>query len=202
MVCSFFLCHRHLWSVLSFFATGICVQSQSFMAFSAVGIRVRLSVFALLALVSGYQCISQFLVSCCALAACQLHPWRFELEFCPSRLPCGQPYKFRLEANPIWYSAIKFTNPHSWKCSLHKWVWLMRSINVSSFELYTFDPFSQHSRPAWLELFVDHTHTHSMNNLRWQPHWLPRLMSLPRKSRVWWRTRDSSLGQPTENKIH
>ena len=28
----------------------------------------------------------------------------------------------------------------------------------------------QHSRPAWLELFVDHTHTHSMNNLRWQPH--------------------------------
>ena len=31
-------------------------------------IRVRLFVFALLALVSGYQCISQFLV-CCALAA-------------------------------------------------------------------------------------------------------------------------------------
>ena len=51
------------------------------MAFSAVGIRVRLFVFALLALVSGYQCISQFLVSCCALAARQLHPWRFELNF-------------------------------------------------------------------------------------------------------------------------
>ena len=32
-------------------------------------------------------------------------------------------------------------------------------------------------------------------------HWLPRLMSHPRKSRDWWRTRDSSLGQPTENKI-
>ena len=31
--------------------------------------------------------------------------------------------------------------------------------------------------------FVDHTHTHSMNNLRWQPHWLPRMTSLPRKSR-------------------
>ena len=31
----------------------------------------------------------------------------------------------------------------------------------------------QYSRPAWLELFVDHTYTHSMNNLRWQPHWLP-----------------------------
>ncbi len=127
VVWSFFLCHRHLWSVLSFFATGICVQSLSFTAFSAVGIRVRLFVFALLALVSGYQCISQFLVSCCALAARQLHPWRFELEFFPSRLPCGQPYKFRFEANPIWYSAIKFTKSHSAKCSLHKWAWLRRS---------------------------------------------------------------------------
>ena len=60
VVWSFFLCHRHLCSVLSFFATGICVQSLSFTAFAAVGIRVRLFVFALLALVSGYQCISQF----------------------------------------------------------------------------------------------------------------------------------------------
>ena len=59
----------------------------------------------------------------------------------------------------------------------------------------------QYSRQAWLELFVDHTHTHSMNNLRWQPHWLPSLMSFLRKSRDWWRTWDSSLGQPTENKI-
>ena len=34
---------------------------------------LRLFVFALLALVSGYQCISQFsVVSCCALAARQL----------------------------------------------------------------------------------------------------------------------------------
>ena len=42
------------------------------MAFSAIGIHVRLFVLALLALVSGYQGISQFLVSCCALAARQL----------------------------------------------------------------------------------------------------------------------------------
>ena len=62
------------------------MYSLSFTAFSAVGIRVRLFVFALLALVSGYHCISQFLVSCCALAARQLHPWRFELKFFPSRL--------------------------------------------------------------------------------------------------------------------
>ena len=56
VVWSSFLCHRHLWSVLSFFATGICVQSLFFFtAFSAVGIRVRLFVFALLALVSGFR---------------------------------------------------------------------------------------------------------------------------------------------------
>ena len=73
------------------FAIGICVQSLSFAAFSAIGIHVRLFVFALLALVSRYQCISQSLVSCCALAARQLHPWRFELDFFPSQLPCGQP---------------------------------------------------------------------------------------------------------------
>ena len=64
----FFVCHQHLWfglsffatginlwSVLSFFATGICVQSLSFTAFSAVGIRVRLFVSALLAPVSGIR---------------------------------------------------------------------------------------------------------------------------------------------------
>ena len=73
-----------MWFGLSFFATGICVQSLPFMAFSAVGICVRFFVYDLLALVSGYQGISQFLVSCCALAAHQLHPWRFELEFFPS----------------------------------------------------------------------------------------------------------------------
>jgi len=49
-VWSFFLCHRHLWSVLSFlfsfFVTGICVQFLSYTAFSAIGIRARLTVFA------------------------------------------------------------------------------------------------------------------------------------------------------------
>ena len=131
--------------VCSFFAAGICVQSLFSTTFSAVGIRVILFLFALLALVSRYQCISQFLVSCSALAARQLQPWRFELEFFPSRLPCGQPYKFCFQANPIWHSAIKFTQLHSVKCSLHKWVWLRRSIKVSSFELYKFDPFLPHS---------------------------------------------------------
>ena len=53
----------------SFFATGIYVQPLSFMAFSVVGIRVRLFVFAL---VWGYQCTSQFLASCSALATRQM----------------------------------------------------------------------------------------------------------------------------------
>ena len=119
---SFFLSLPQAFVVcfLSFFATGIYVQFLSFTAFSAVGIRVRLFVFALLALISGYQCISQFLVSCCALAARQLHPWRFELEFFPKSVTLWTAYKFRFEANPIWYSAIKFTKSHSAKCSLHK----------------------------------------------------------------------------------
>ena len=70
----FFVCHQHLWFGLSFFATGICglfaffatgicAQSLSFMSFSAVGIRVRLFVFALLALVSGCQCCALAVVS-------------------------------------------------------------------------------------------------------------------------------------------
>ena len=110
VVWSFFLCRRHLWSILpqafvvylSFFATGICVRSLFFhgLFWHTRGICVRLFVFALLALVSGYhyQCIPQFLVSCCALAACQLHPWWFELELFPSLLPCGQLSNFRFEA--------------------------------------------------------------------------------------------------------
>ena len=89
VVCSFFLCHRHLCTV-SFFK-----------AFSAVGIRVRLFVFALLVLVSGYQCISQFLVSCCALAARQLHPWRFELEFFPSRYAVDSSTNSALKQTPF-----------------------------------------------------------------------------------------------------
>ena len=127
VVWSFFPCHRHLWSVLFFFATCICVQSLSFTAFSAVGIRVRLFVFTLLALVSGYQCISQFLLSCCAACCFSASSLEIRTGIFPSRLLCGQPYKFRFEANPIWYSAIKFTKSDSAKCSLHKWAWLRRS---------------------------------------------------------------------------
>ena len=155
------------------------------------------------------------LLDCCDLVVCF---WRFELEFFPSRLPRGHPCKYRFEAKPIWYSAIKFTKSHSAKCSLHKWAWLRHSIKDSSFELYKFDPFLLHSGLILRELVhsyalgclwvvtvccntVGHTHTHSMNNLRWQLHWLPRLTSLPGKSRDWWRTWDCSLGQPTENKI-
>ena len=100
MVWFFFLCHKHLWSVLSFFATEICVQSLSFTAFPAVGVNVRLFVFALLALVSGYQSISQFLVSCH-----QLHPWRFELDFFPQvSYPVDSPTNSDFKQTPFGIS--------------------------------------------------------------------------------------------------
>ena len=88
---------------------------------------------------------------------------------------------------------------------------MRRSKKVSSFELYKFTFTSlrvdcagacawlylgssancysswQYSRPALLT-FLSTTRIHSLlKNLTWQPHWLPRLMSLPRK--------------PTENTI-
>ena len=181
------------------------------MAFPAVGIHVRLFVFALLVLVSGHQCISQFLVSCCALAAHQLHPWRFELEFFPSvtlwtalQIPLwSKPhlvfhhkvYETALSEVPttqmgmtdvqhqsqlIWVVQIWPNFASQQVDSMGSCSWLCFGLLVSCYSLL------QNSRPAWLELFVDHTHTHSMNNLRWQPHWLPRLTSLPRKSHDWW----------------
>ena len=64
------------------------------MAFSAVGIRVRPFVSALLALVSGYQCISQFLVSCCAPAASN---WIF----LQVGYPVGSPTNSALKQTPL-----------------------------------------------------------------------------------------------------
>ena len=46
----------------------LCLQVGNRLG-SAVAIRVRLFVFALLVLVPGYQCISQFLVSCLLLVS-------------------------------------------------------------------------------------------------------------------------------------
>ena len=133
-----------------------------------------------------------------------------------------------LWSKPHWYPAIKFTKLHSAKCLLHKinghdWGAASKSAHLNCPNLTHFHltegwlcgnscmvmlwllvscySLLQYSRLAWLALFVDHMHIHSMNNLRWQPHWFPRLMSLLRKSRDWWRTQDSSLGQPTKNKI-
>ena len=156
------------------------------MAFSAVGIRIRLFVFALLALVS---VLGIMLCACCSSASSLEIRTRF---FFASRLPCGQPYKFRFEANPIWHSAIKFTKSHSAKCSLHKWAQhqstaRLNCTNLTYFRLtagrfcgnscivmlwvacelllFACNTIGRHGRA-----FVDHTHTHSMNSLRWQPH--------------------------------
>ena len=110
VVCSFFLCHRHLCTVSFFHGLFCCKHSCQAFCLCLVSICFR---------------VSLFLVSRCVLAARQLHPaWRFKLEFFPSRLPCGQRYKFSSEfcsEYPIWYSAIKFTKLHTAKCSLHEW---------------------------------------------------------------------------------
>ena len=137
----FFVCHHHLSFALSLpqafvvsffsfflFGTGICVRSLSFMAFSAVDIRVHFC----LCLVSACFRVSVYLsilgimpCTCCSSAASSGLEIRtgffFFFFFFASGLPCGQPYKFRFEANPIWYSTIKFTKSHSAKCSPHKW---------------------------------------------------------------------------------
>ena len=63
-----------------------------FTAVSAVGIRVRLFVSALMALVSGYPCTSHLLVSCCVLA---------------TRQPSVVPHALRFLRNQILYRLYK-----------------------------------------------------------------------------------------------
>ena len=105
--------------------------------------------------------------------------------------------------------SMGFAKSHSLKRSLHKWAWrgagrkkTTRSSRLNCIDLIHFrltagrlrgsscivipvgssaNCYSsrQHSRPAWLTL-LSTTCIHSLlKNLRWQPHWLPRLTSLP-----------------------
>ena len=128
--------------LLSFFATGICVWSLSFMAFSAVGIHVCLCLVSTFFRVSvSLSVFGIMLCACCSSASSLEIRTGF---FCKS-FTLWTAYKFLFEAYLIWYSAVKFTKLHSAKCSLHKWAWLRRSIKVSLFELYKFDSFSPHS---------------------------------------------------------
>ena len=138
VVCSFFLCHRRLWSVLSFFATGICVQSLSFMAFSAVVIHVRLF----------FLC----LVSTCFRVSAYLSFWYYAVHLLLISFILGDWTGIVSKSVTLW-TALQlplWSKPHLvfrhkvYKIalgSLHKWTWLRRSIKVSSFKLYKFDPF-------------------------------------------------------------
>ena len=94
-VCVFhlMLAGRQLFGVLRWF--------QLFCFFHSEPFHVRLFVFALLALVSGYQYISQFLVSCCVLAVHQLHPWRYELDFFRISYPVDTTKKSALKQTPF-----------------------------------------------------------------------------------------------------
>ena len=138
--------------VWSFFATGICVQSLSFTAFSAVGIRVRPFVFALLPLVSGYQCTCQFfLYHAVRLLLVSFilgdSNWKFfQVGYPVDTLQIPLWSKAHLVFHKVYEIALS-------ECSLHKWAWLMKCrIKVSSFELYKFDSFSPHSRSIPREL--------------------------------------------------
>ena len=65
--------------------------------FLPMAFMLRLSVFALLALVSGYQCISHFLASCCVLAA------RLEIQtgFFSVGYPVDSPTNSALKQTPF-----------------------------------------------------------------------------------------------------
>ena len=222
----FFLCHRHLWSALSFFATGICVQSLSFMVFSAIGIHVRLFVFALFALASGYQCISQFLVSCCLSASSlEIQTGFFSklvILWTAQQISLwSKPHLvFRHKVYKIALSEVLATQmgmtevQHQLKSACLNCTnlthfcltagWFCGNLCIVMFwvacELLQF---AATQEAGMVRAFCrPHAYTHSVNNLRWQPHWLPRLTSLLRRSCDWWHTRDSGLGQPTENKIN
>ena len=169
-----FVCHQHLWFGLSFFATGICglfflSLPQAFVyslflsrPFSAVGIRVRLFVFALLALVSGFRLWSKshwtlvfrhkvYVIALSQVLATQMGVTEAQHQ---SQLV------WIVQIWPIF--ASQRVDSAGTRASLNF------GLLVSCYSLL------QHSEPACLELFVDHTHTHSMNNQRWQPHWLSR----------------------------
>ena len=106
----FFVCHQHLWFTLSFFATGICVRSLSFMAFSAAGIRVRLFVCLVSARFSqGISVLLSFWYCAVRLLLVSFILGDSNWIFLQVGYPVDSTYKFRFEANPIWYSAIKFT---------------------------------------------------------------------------------------------
>ena len=109
-----------------------------------------------------------------------------------------------------------FAKSHSLKCGspTTQMGVMRRSKKVSSFELYKFNPLSPHCGSiarelvhcyTWGRLRIvtvrgntvgrhsyffcrPHAYTVVLKNLRWPPHRLPRLTSLPGKSRDWWRT--------------
>ena len=139
----------------------------------------------------------------------QFEPVRQDYERAPE-------HRVSFEANSVRYS-IGFAKSHSLKCSLHKWAWCgaarksarLNCINLIHFHLtagrlrgssciaipgVVCYSSRQHSRPAKLTFFVDHTHT-----VYWRIYDGNRTDSqtdvTSGKSRDWWRTRDCSLGQ-------
>ena len=89
--------------VWSFF---LCLQSLSFMAFSAEGIHVRPFVFAMLVLVSGYLSIFGITLCACCSSASFLE---IRTGFFSKSVTLWAALQIPLWSKPIWYSAKKFT---------------------------------------------------------------------------------------------
>ena len=122
--------------------------------------------------------------------------------------------------------SMGFAKSHSVKCSLHKWPWCgaarksdrLNCINLIHFRLTAgrlrgsscivipgvvceLLQFAATQQAGIVNFFVDHTHTQFTEESKVATALTSQTDVTSGKSRDWWRTRDCSLGQPTENKI-
>ena len=122
--------------------------------------------------------------------------------------------------------SMGFAKSHSLKCSLHKWAWCgaarksdrLNCINLIHFRLTAgrlrgsscivipgvvceLLQLAATQQAGKVNFFVDHTHTQFTEESKMATALTPQTDVTSGKSRDWWRTRDCSLGQPTENKI-
>ena len=122
--------------------------------------------------------------------------------------------------------SMGFVKSHSLKCLLHKWVWCgaaRKSDHLNCIKLIHFRltagwlrgslcivipaviwellQFTATQKAGMVNFFVDHMHTQFTEESKMATALTPQTDVISGKSRDWWRTRDCSLGQPTENKI-
>ena len=122
--------------------------------------------------------------------------------------------------------SMGFVKSHSLKCSLHKWAWCgtarksnrLNCINLIHVRLTAswlrgsscivipgvvceLLQFTATQYAGIINFFVDHMHTQFTEQSKMATALTPQTDVTSGKSRDWWRTRDCSFSQPTENKI-